>query len=479
MAEPAVSRAKAASGDTEKFGRVLLVETHPPANQRLGSEGAIFDLSHDLRQALQIARAGLHQLIIAGPQIESLTLDGVGAATSGPPVKLRSLLSKLPPLYQVQDDKQLLARLVETAASATGSQQVFALLCDRVTAEPDLASLRAQEACLPHLAGTLARYLEPLGNSAPGADMDSWLWMVPLCHESRLEALLGFVSWDRTDERAGRSLGMLRLLSLVSAPFLAALRDMERIRRRTDELETVLQIKSHLMSNTCHEFRSLLAAVRGYCKRILDGRTGAITDVQRDQLTVVLRNTNKLLDLVNHSLPFVAEHQLRVESFDLREIWRGALQRAQRHLSEKSIRIREEIPSATFTVAADKGRLAVAFELVLVGAIQCAAPGGEITAQFLRGANGEVTVRLLAAGAGLPAHVLDGLFDHGGESIPSASPPDGQRISGLSFVHDMIWLHGGRIAVMSSEEEGTVFVFTLPPPPQLRQDVHNAGNSDG
>ena len=483
MAEPAVSRAKAASRDIEKSGRILLVETSPPAqpprNQRLSSAYAVFDLSPDLQQAFQIARAGLHELIIAGPPIEPSRLEGVGAALSGPPVKLQSLLSKLSPVYQAQDARQLLRRLVEAGASATGSQQVFTLLCDRVTAEPDLSSLCKQEACLPHLGRTLGRYLEPLGNPDPGADVDSWLWMVPLCHESRLEAVLGFVSWDPADERARRSWGMLRLLSLVSAPFLAALRDMERISRRADELEAVLQIKSHLMSNTCHEFRSLLAVVRGYCKRILDGRTGAITDVQRDQLTVVLRNTNKLLDLVSHTLPFVAEQQLRVDSFDLREIWQSALQRAQRHLSEKSIRIREEIPPANFTVAADKGRLAVVFELVLAGAIQCAAPGGEIKAQFLRGANGEVTVRLLAAGAGLPAHVLDGLFDHGGESIPSASPPDGQRISGLSFVHDMIWLHGGRIAVMSSEEEGTVFVFTFPPPPQLRQDVHNAGISGG
>src|SRR5690242_15834302 len=133
MAEPAVTRAKDASGDTAMSGRVLLVETHPPAQpppkQKLSYAGGIFDLSHDLRQALQIARAGLHQLIIVGPQIEFLKLEVVGAATSGPPVKLQSLLSKLSPVYETQDAKQFLPRLVEAAASATGSQQVFSLLC--------------------------------------------------------------------------------------------------------------------------------------------------------------------------------------------------------------------------------------------------------------------------------------------------------------------------------------------------------------
>src|SRR5579864_4962291 len=493
MAEPAASRAKAASDGTDMSGHVFLVETRPSApsrsTQRLRHKSLTFDIGRDLRQACQIVRAGLHQLLIAGPRLDALRLDGVGAAIGGSSVELHSLLSKLHPLYQAQDAKHLIARLVETAASIAGPQQIFALLCDRVTGEADLGSLCTHGAGQWDLAEALGRYFDPAGTlddvigapptKPPGADMGPWLWMVPLIHQSRLEAFLGVASWEQADEPGAQSLGMLRLLSLVSAPFLAARRDMERLRRTTDELEAVLQIKSHLMSNVCHEFRSLLAAVRGYCKRILDGRTGAITDVQRDELTVVLRNTNKLLDLVSHSLPFVAEQQLRIESFDLREIWQGALKRMQRHASEKSIRIREQIPSEIFTVTADRERLAVVFELVLASAIQCAAPETEITAQLLRGANGEVTVRFMAAGARLPAHILERLFDHGGESASFVSGPDEQRIAGLSFVHDMVWLHGGRIAVMSSEEEGTVFVFTLPPPQKLGHDSKEAGINKG
>lgn len=502
MAESALSRASV-SGDTEMSGYIFLVETHPsaqsPSNPRPSDRNVIFEVSPDLRQACQTVTQGTQCLVIAGPRLDALRLDGLGTAIGGPSVELHSLLSKLPPIYQVQDAKNLLAGLVETVANAIGPQPIFALLCDRVTGEPDLGSLCTHNACRPDLAETLGRYFDPreiLSDVAglrsakehgtrtalpesPGTDMGPWLWMVPLIHHSRLEALLGVASWEQADEPGARSLGMLRLLSMVSAPFLAELRDKEGLRRTTDELEAALQIKSHLMSNVCHEFRSLLAVVRGYCKRILDGRTGAISDVQRDELAVVLRNTNKLLDLVSHSLPFVAEQQLRVESFDLREIWQGALKRMRRQASEKSIRIQEQIPSEIFTVTADRARLAIVFELVLASAIQCAAPGGEITAQLLRGASGEVTVRLFAAGARLPAHILDGLFDHSGESLPFASRPDGQRIAGLSFVHDMVWLHGGRIAVMSSEEEGTVFIFTLPPPPKLGQNSTDSGISNG
>jgi signal transduction histidine kinase len=256
----------------------------------------------------------------------------------------------------------------------------------------------------------------------------------------------------------------LRVLAPVSAALIGALRDADALRRTADEHEAILQINSHLISNVCHEFRSMLTAVRGYSKRILEGRDGAITAAQREDLTVVLRNTNKLLDLVSHSLPFVAEQRLRVESFDLREVWRSAVQRVRRRLTEKSISIREQIPAGSFTVAADRQRLAAVFEIILANAIHCSANASEIVAQFVRGANGELTTRVLANGEALPAHLIDRNFSHQDESAPAAAGTNDLQMAGLSLVHDMVWLHGGRMAVMSTAGEGTVFVVTLPPP---------------
>ncbi len=101
-------------------------------------------------------------------------------------------------------------------------------------------------------------------------------------------------------------------------------------------------------------------------------------------------------------------------------------------------------------------------DILLANAIQCTAHGGEITAQFLRGASGEVTVRLFAAGEGLAPQLVDRIFEHRDESTP-ATHPEGPRMAGLLLLHDMVWLHGGRMSVTSNPGEGTVFTFTLPP----------------
>lgn len=476
MARSSATRAKTLTAKPQPFGHILLVETAAAdlsslAN-RPGTHRLQIELAHDLKQACRLVREGLHDLVIAGPRLDTLRLDRTALAgfqTS----RLYPLVSELSRLYAARDVDQFLARLAATAAAVIEPQPAFAMLCDGVTAEPDLESLRSQPR-EPDLSAALRKYVDPPGGAeqavaateagvAGTASAGPHLWMIPLIHGSRLEGLLGVVCRPQAYEPVAGSLEMLRLLSQISAPFLAALRDAARLRRTVDELETILHIKSHLISNMCHEFRSLLAAVRGYSKRIFEGRAGTISEAQRADLTVVLRNTNRLLDLVSHSLPFVAEQQLRVESLDLRDIWQGVCKRVGRRASEQSIRITEEISSGPFTVSADREKLAFMLDILVANAIQCTANDGEITAQFLRGANGEVTVRLSAAGEGLAPQLVDRIFEHRDESAPAASDPEVRRMAGLSLVHDMVWLHGGRMSVTSTPGEGTVFTFTLPP----------------
>jgi signal transduction histidine kinase len=421
-----------------------------------------------------MVREGLHDLVIAGPRLGTLSLHRIAVKTGNQQSKLQSLLSELVPIYEARDVEEFLAHLVATAAIVMEPQPTFALLCDRVTGEPDFESLHVQPTGQPELSAILGRYLDlqgPVAKPVPVTDRgdygtaatDPRLWIIPVIHDSRFEALLGVVSQPQAEEPAAGRLELLRLLSRISGPFLAASRDVRELRRARDQLEAILQIKAYFVSNMCHEFRSMLAAVQGYSKRILDGRAGTISDVQRDHLTVVLRNTNKLLDLVSHSLPFVAEQQLHVESFDLRETWQGALKRIGRRISEKSITVREQISAEAYTVTADRHRLAVVFDILVANAIHCTSNGGEITAQVLRGASGEVTVRLFAAGEGLPPQLVDRIFEHRDESAPAVKYADWPQMAGLSLVHDMVWLHGGRMSVTSNPGEGTMFTFTLPP----------------
>jgi signal transduction histidine kinase len=241
-------------------------------------------------------------------------------------------------------------------------------------------------------------------------------------------------------------------------------REVQQLRRKVDDLESLLEVNSHILSNVCHELRSTLTAVRGYTKRVLEERSGPINDAQRDDLAVVQKNARKLLDLASYSLPFIAEQQLRVELLDLREVWQHAARRLRFRLSEKDLTLQEHIAPGPVTVIADRARLETVFEIILANAVNCSSNGSEITAELSHGPDGEVNAKVLVPGAVLPTQVLERVFEHQHvPSVPEADPAR-PRLVGLSLAHDLVWLHGGRLAVRSVPEQGTVFAMTLPVP---------------
>jgi signal transduction histidine kinase len=238
--------------------------------------------------------------------------------------------------------------------------------------------------------------------------------------------------------------------------------EMQQLRRKVDELESLLEVNSHILSNVCHEFRSMLTAVRGYTKRVLEGCSGPINDAQRDDLAVAQKNTRRLLDLASHSLPFVAEQRLHVASFDLRELWQQVARRLRFRLREKALTLREHIPPGPVIINADRPRLETVFEIILANAISCSSEGCEITARLSYGADAEVTATVLVPGALLPAQVLDRIFEHQDEPSAPETGAGRPRLVGLALAHDLVWLHGGRLAVRTVAGEDTLFAITLP-----------------
>jgi len=385
-------------------------------------------------------------------------------AAATPAMPASSVLSAIAPLCEAKGVEELPSRLAETAAAVLGIKQTFAILCDRFTGRPVLSSL-CSPAHTQQVRDFLQNYRAPqpdLGAAAPSANVITGpgLWMVPVSHDSRIQALVGVVT-QSADRPASDQLDTLCALSRVAGPFVAALRDAQRLRRKVDEMEAHLQIKSSMMSHLSHEFRSLLAAVRGYAKRMADGRAGAIGEAAQHHVDVILRNTGKLLDLAGHTLPFVTEQTLRIETLDLREPLENVLKRMQRGEPERFATIALQIPAEQFLVTGDRERLAAVFGILLTAATGTGTQA-KTTIHFLRGATDEVTVKIFA-GRELPQSVVDGIFEHRDESAPPLMPQNERDAPGFSLVHDLIWLHGGRITVTSRNGEGAAFLFTLPP----------------
>jgi signal transduction histidine kinase len=253
---------------------------------------------------------------------------------------------------------------------------------------------------------------------------------------------------------------------------LLVLDELRVIRSLNEPLRAVLEMQRHLQSNVAHELRTPLATVRGYIRMILDGRAGEITQTQRDYLSTVTENANRLVNLVNwmsHILQYGTQH-LQVESADMAELWNDSVKARQTDLTQRSIEIRQKSTPDKFAAVCDQQKIRHVFDTLLNNAIQCTSDGGHIAVEISRGRQGEITFKISDFGGGLPQEQFGKIFErYYGASLTAPNPTE----LGLAGVYDIIGLHGGRLFVNSRTGEGSTFLFTLP---AIRQSEEKSGN---
>lgn len=467
-------RTKTNGENCEAAKRILVID--PAITRRLGPHGKPghrmieIDFTHDLHGACRSMCDGRYDFLILGSKPDEVLLRRMAARSAIDHGEFRNLITAVGTVLHGQGSTAFPGALAAAAATIAGPAPAFALLCDPVNAEPIMDSLSVSGAGRAEMEAVLQRYMKSAKVECrdvnPGSDNHGTqprLWLFPVIHQSRVEALLGFFPRRHMKGLPAR-LEALRAFAGISGSFLTPLRELDHLRRRNRELESIVQIKTNLESNLCHECRSLLSVVRGYSRQILEGRAGVLSDMQRQYVGVILRNTSKLLDLVCHSIPFALEQPLQVEVLDLCEIWQGSLRRLESQIAEKALHVTDRFYSRPVSVAGDCEKLCSAFDILAGNCVQWAATGNEILADCARGPEGEVTFRLSAAGIEISPPDLDAVLEHGDKTGPVAGRPDHGRTAALAMVRDIVWLHGGQISVTSHHGAGTVFALTLPSP---------------
>jgi signal transduction histidine kinase len=313
--------------------------------------------------------------------------------------------------------------------------------------------------------------------------------LIPMISDNRLVATLGLIAPMDGPQLSAEDIEGARQFAFEAAPILARLQHIEQLKRENerlqvranrtetaeaslaavvderDMLDAMLQMRSHQQMNVAHELRTPLAAIRGYVRMILDGRTGEISDTQRNYLRIVTENTNRLINLVAW-MSYVAElssQHLKLSVFDFRDVWTESAKSSEGKLAEKSLTLMQHIADEPFVIAADRDKLALMLDEIIALAVKLANEGGAITAQLAHGRDGEISFKLQEKGASIPSDALCKIFDRPFNAIhkPSAHGEESSVIN-LSSVYDIVGMHGGRVFVNSTGGHGATFLFTLP-----------------
>jgi signal transduction histidine kinase len=261
---------------------------------------------------------------------------------------------------------------------------------------------------------------------------------------------------------------------LVSA-VQAALRARERQYQIRDQLEALrvadeaLRLadrrKDEFLATLAHELRNPLAPLRS-ALQVLEMRRGApegqhgeLLALMDRQMKVMVRLIDDLLDVARISSGKVVLHRQRL---DLRSVARTAAEAAMPAIRAADHRLDMSLPDAPAFVVGDATRLAQVIGNLLNNASKYTPPGGRIGLAMRLEAD-TVVIEVSDNGAGIPAELLEQVFELFAQVNRTLDRAQGGLGIGLSLVRRMLDMHGGSIEAFSDgDDRGSTFTIRLP-----------------
>ena len=243
-------------------------------------------------------------------------------------------------------------------------------------------------------------------------------------------------------------------------------------KQRTEELN---QNKFRFFTNIAHEFRTPLTLILAPIERLIaDNKEGSITQ----QLKLVQRNTNRLLNLVNQLISFRQAEQgyldLKLSRMSLYDFVYPIVEIYESYAFEKDVHFFSKIREGTFEIEIDVEKTERILFNLISNAFKNTPSGGEIKLETdIISKNDQyfICFKVIDNGIGISPESIDKIFDRF-YKFNSKDVSSGGGI-GLAFAKNMIQLLGGSIKVKSKQGVKTVFTVTIPVTYENEQPVKN------
>ncbi len=242
----------------------------------------------------------------------------------------------------------------------------------------------------------------------------------------------------------------------------AAIRDStERVEteRRLRELD---RLKDEFLSVVSHELRTPLTAIGGFAQLLLAQGERIDPAGRADMLGRIARNASEMDRLVGQLLDLSRLDAGQVEvtpvGLDLVDTVEACLASLADAVSG---RVRVEVPAGT-TVVADAHAVDRVLSNLLTNAVKFSPPDADVEVQAAPAKDGEVVVRVVDHGLGIPAAEREKVFERFYQVAGSSTGPRNGTGIGLSIVRRYIELLDGTVWVDDTPGGGSTFSFTLP-----------------
>lgn len=252
-------------------------------------------------------------------------------------------------------------------------------------------------------------------------------------------------------------------LSLSSPPEIAEL--ARAFNFMCDKLSDLDKMKSEFFSSISHELRTPLTSIKEGTRLLLEGVGGTTTDKQKQLLTILREESERLIHLVNSLLDLSKmEAGMMTYSFgpaSLPPLIHKAMTEIGPLVEAKRITLKAELAPELPSIKMDSERILQTLRNLIGNAVKFTPEGGQVTIST-KTLDRRVEVSVRDTGPGVPAEDLATVFDKFQQTASNGPYRIKGTGLGLAIAKHIVNSHGGEIWAESQPGQGSSFIFVLP-----------------
>jgi PAS domain S-box-containing protein len=231
------------------------------------------------------------------------------------------------------------------------------------------------------------------------------------------------------------------------------------------ERKRIERLKDEFVSTVSHELRTPLTSIQGSLGLLIGGAAGRLPDTATHLLTIALRNSERLVRLINDILDIekiesgeVVFDMMRVE---VRPLIEHAIESSRGFAESLGVTLRLDPATVLAEVRADPDRLTQVIANLLSNGIKFSPPGEEVLVSIAeRSDHVHITVR--DHGPGVPANFRARIYQKFAQADATSERKKGGTGLGLSIVKRIVTRLGGATGFDDAPGGGSIFHVDLP-----------------
>jgi signal transduction histidine kinase len=307
---------------------------------------------------------------------------------------------------------------------------------------------------------------------------------LPLAIGERVIGVLNVNRINHTEPFGDHHLEVLRVFSEHIAAVIDRAEMVERLGRRTRELEAdneklsdLNRMKDVFLGTASHELKTPLTSVIAYAE-LLDDHEGKLSREQAREFVGRLRaEAQRLLSLIEDILDLSRLESgklvMKPRTLDLAEVMRGAVETSKPLAQKFGVAIEYTPTIGLPQLSVDEVKIRQVVVNLLVNAIKFSPRGAPVRLRAVQD-GACVRVEVNDQGPGIEPDTATHIFELFGQVVPEDGQSRGGLGIGLHLVKRITELHGGHVGVNSRPGEGSTFWIRLPVAPE----VHAAQAAD-